>query len=234
MTTPECRSGPFKWCLLRFRLTSLLVVAWLHFINAPVHALDWESKTTRIELAAGEPHGTGQFVFTNNSAATVTISEIQTSCDCTAAQPEKRSFAPGEKGALPVHYSSKGNTGRRTYVIAVTTDEDGRKVDYLRLVVDTYPQISVTPRTVVWQNGDERAEKTVVVAIDPASGVKLISAAPDRDVVAVEILPNETPGRSILRLTPKAKNTIGQARIRLTTEPKIKDSAESVLFVLLR
>jgi len=135
---------------------------------------------------------------------------------------------------LPVYYSSRGNTGRRTYVIAVTTEGNDKEVDYLKLDVNTYPQISVTPRTVVWENGEERADKTVVVAIDPRSGVRLTSAAPDRDVIAVEILPQETPGRSILRLTPKAKDTIGQARVRLSTEPKVKDSAESLLFVLLR
>lgn len=197
-------------------------------------ALEWESTTTDIELASGEPGGTGQFVFFNKSETTVNLIETKTSCDCTAAQPEKRNFAPGERGTLPVFYSSRGDTGRRTYVIAVTTDEGGRTVYYLKLVVDTYPEISVSPRTVVWENGEEREEKSVTVSIDAGSGVKLTSAVPDRDVVAVKILPGDKPGRTILRLTPKSKDTIGQARIRLTTEPKIKDSAESVLFVLLR
>lgn len=197
-------------------------------------ALEWESTTTDIELASGEPRGTGQFVFFNKSETTVNLIETKTSCDCTAAQPEKRSFAPGERGTLPVFYSSRGDTGRRTYVVAVTTDEGGRTVYYLKLVVDTYPEISVSPRTVVWENGEEREEKSVTVSIDAGSGVKLTSAVPDRDVVAVKILPGDKPGRTILRLTPKSKDTIGQARIRLTTEPKIKDSAESVLFVLLR
>ena len=198
------------------------------------NALDWESKTAHIELASGEPRGTGQFHFTNNTATTVKITAMETSCECTVVQPEKRMFAPGEKGTLPVFYSSKGNTGRRTYVIAVTTDEDGKTVHYLKLVVDTYPEISVSPRTVVWESGEERKPKTVTVRIDANSGVKLTGAAPDRDVVAVEIEPSETPGQSVLRLTPKAKDTIGQARIRLSTEPKIKDSADSLLFVLLR
>jgi hemolysin activation/secretion protein len=74
----------------------------------------------------------------------------------------------------------------------------------------------------------------MVVAIDLGSGVKLTDAAPGRDVVSVEILPGEKPGHSMLRITPKAKDTIGQARIRLSTEPKTKDSADSLLFVLLR
>jgi hypothetical protein len=198
------------------------------------NALDWQSTTAHIEMASSEPRGAGQFVFTNNSAATVNISSIKTSCDCTAVQPEKRTFAPGEKGTLPIYYSSKGNTGRRTYAIAVTTDEDGKKVHYLKLVVDTYPEISVSPKTVVWENGEDRAEKTVVVAIDADFKVRLTGATPDRDVVAVEILHGEKPGRSILRLTPRDKDTIGQTRIRLSTEPKIKDSADSLIFVLLR
>jgi len=207
----------------------------LHAVNLPTHALDWESKTAHIELASGEPRGTGQFVFTNNTASTVKITGTETSCDCTVVQPEKRVFAPGEKGTLPVHYSSKGNTGRRTYVIAVTTDEDEKKkVHYLKLVVDTYPEIAVSPRTVVWENGEERTDKTVTVSIEADSGVKLTGAAADRDIVTVEIQPGEKPGQTVLRLTPRAKDTIGQARIRLSTEPKIKDSADSLLFVLLR
>ena len=198
------------------------------------NALDWESKTALIELASGEPRGTGHFNFTNNTATTVKITATETSCECTVVQPEKRVFAPGERGTLPVYYSSKGNTGRRTYAIAVTTDEDGKTVHYLKLVVDTYPEINISPRTVVWENGEERTSKTVTVRIDANSGVKLTGAAPDREVVAVEIEPGDKPGQGVLRLTPKAKDIIGQARIRLSTEPKIKESADNVLFVLLR
>ncbi len=211
----------------------MIAVVWL-LAPQSASALDWESKTARIELASGEPRGSAHFAFTNDTANTVSITATESSCECTVVRLEKLVFAPGEKGTLPVYYSSRGNTGRRTYVIAVTTEGNDKEVDYLKLDVNTYPQISVTPRTVVWENGEERADKTVIVAIDPGSGVRLTSAAPDRDVIAVEILPQETPGRSILRLTPKAKDTIGQARVRLSTEPKVKDSAESLLFVLLR
>jgi hypothetical protein len=197
-------------------------------------ALDWENTTAQIQLASGEPRGTGHFNFTNNTATTVNITATETSCECTVVQPEKRALAPGEKGTLPVFYSSKGNTGRRTYVIAVTTDEDSKTVHYLKLVVNTYPEITVTPRTVVWENGEERTTKTAAVRIDANAGVKLTGAAPDRDVVAVEIEPGDKPGQSVVRLTPKSKDTIGQARIRLSTEPKSKGSADSLLFVLLR
>jgi hypothetical protein len=100
--------------------------------------------------------------------------------------------------------------------------------------VDVYPEITVSPRTVVWANGEERTAKTATVRIAADSGVKLTGAAPDRDVVAVEIQPGETPGQSVLHLTLKARDTIGQTRIRLSTEPKIKDSADSLIFVLLR
>lgn len=198
------------------------------------NALDWESKTAHIELASGEPRSTGHFNFTNNTAKTVKITAAETSCECTVVQPEKRVFAPGERGTLPVYYSSKGNTGQRTYAIAVATDEDGKTVHYLKLVVNTYPEITVSPRTVVWENGEKRTTKTVAVRIDASSGVKLTGAAPDRDVIAVEIESGDKPGQSVVRLTPKAKDTIGQARIRLSTEPKIKDSADGLLFVLLR
>ena len=197
-------------------------------------ALDWGNTTAQIQLASGEPRGTGQFVFTNNTGETVKITSVETSCDCTVVQPEKREFAPGEKGWLPISYSSKGNTGRRIYAIAVTTDENGKTVHQLKLVVDTYPEIVVKPRTVVWENGEERTTKTAAVRIDANAGVKLTGAAPDRDVVAVEIEPGDKPGQSVVRLTPKSKDTIGQARIRLSTEPKIKGSADSLLFVLLR
>jgi small GTP-binding protein len=75
-----------------------------------------------------------------------------------------------------------------------TTDENGKTVHQLKLVVDTYPEIVVKPRTVVWENGEERTDKTVTVRIATDSGVTLTGAAPDRDVVAVEIQPGETPG----------------------------------------
>jgi len=226
-------SRPKLRCWGAVGVSSIIAVGCL-LVPQNANALDWEDTTAHIELTSGELRGTGQFVFTNNSAATVSMSSIETSCDCTAVQPAKRQFEPGEKGTLPIYYSSKGNTGRRIYAIAVTTDEKDKTVHYLKLVVDTHPEIVVAPRTVVWENGEPREAKTVIVRIEAGSGVRLIGALPDQNVVAVDVLPGEKPGQSMLRITPKAKDTIGQARIRLSTEPKTKDSADSLLFVLLR
>lgn len=69
------------------------------------------------------------FVITNNGGDTLKILQVNPSCGCTAARPEKSDLLPGESTNLKVDFNSEGKSGKQEkYVYVVTNDPDSREL----------------------------------------------------------------------------------------------------------
>lgn len=63
------------------------------------------------------------FVLTNNGGDLLTILNVQTSCGCTAAKPEKNELAPGESTNLEVTFNSAGRYGAQKKNITIESND---------------------------------------------------------------------------------------------------------------
>lgn len=63
------------------------------------------------------------FKFSNIGKADLEIKDIRTSCGCTAAEPSKKIFKPGESGELKVSFDSKNRAGRTSRTITLVTND---------------------------------------------------------------------------------------------------------------
>lgn len=83
------------------------------------------------------------FVITNNGGDTLKILQVNPSCGCTAAKPDKSNLLPGESANLKVDFSSVGKSGKQEkYVFVVTNDVDNRdlKLKFTGNVVTSNPE----------------------------------------------------------------------------------------------
>ncbi|MBU3665696.1 MAG: DUF1573 domain-containing protein [Chthoniobacterales bacterium] len=199
---------------------------------APLFALTWDQTTIERDTMGEKVNA--EFHFTNKAAVPVRIQAVQTSCGCTVAAPQKREYAPGESGTLPVTHDPEGRTGVRAYRITVRTDEDGAKPDELILKVNIARQIEAGVRVAVWEQGEERAAKSIPFKIDARSPVAVTGAQPEKDLVSAEVVDGPAPGEEFLKITPKEDVAPGQTRIRLVTEPPLHDSVSGLFFAVLR
>ncbi len=62
------------------------------------------------------------FPFKNETDHTVTITDVDTGCDCLKAQLAKKQYAPGESGELAIAFDSKGYEKAYAQTIVVKTD----------------------------------------------------------------------------------------------------------------
>ncbi len=62
------------------------------------------------------------FVFKNNTAATLNILSVNTSCGCTASQADKKSLEPNESTMISVTFNSKKYAGQIKQFVYVNTD----------------------------------------------------------------------------------------------------------------
>lgn len=63
------------------------------------------------------------FVLSNNGGDLLKITNVQASCGCTAAAPEKNELGPGESTNLTVKFNSAGRLGKQTKTVKIFSND---------------------------------------------------------------------------------------------------------------
>jgi uncharacterized cupredoxin-like copper-binding protein len=70
---------------------------------------------------------TTSFVITNSGGDLLEIKNVQATCGCTAAKPDKNQLKPGESTKLDVTFNSKGRNGYQEKQVRVSTNDPDNK-----------------------------------------------------------------------------------------------------------
>lgn len=205
--------------------------AWLvclACLAAPVAlqaGLKWTSTSQTLTADPDRTELTAAFEFRNEGASPVTIVEVQTSCDCTAAALEKKTYAAGERGKIPVVLRYTGEVSPLRQTVTVITDEAGGVSHALKLEVAIparaqRERIDIQPRHVRWKRGavpraqvlnvrirdrDDAIRPVAVASTDPAFRVQLREPRADE------------PGLYELAITPVTLDAAHEAVVTVTT-----------------
>ena len=210
----------------------LALILFAGALSATARAgLVWDSTTLTIETQGSPETQLAEFRFRNDSDQPVRIRGVKSSCGCTVVRPEKDVYAPGESGILPISHKPKSGSVPRRYRISVSTDESGGRVHDLSLVVLSEPRLMVEGRRmVIWEKGESRTPKEIVLRIKPGDALQLTGAAAESEIVTAELV--GSGDRRTLRITPKDGAT-GRVRIRLQSEPPLPEM-DATFFAVLR
>lgn len=124
--------------------------------------LVWEK--TEIELRPGlrEETAVGHFKYQNKGDKPVAITNVATSCGCTAASTNKKGVAPGEKGEITATFQIGNRVGTQQKAITVTTDDPAQASTTLQLKVEIPQILELQPAFVFWQAGEEPKPKVIM------------------------------------------------------------------------
>jgi hypothetical protein len=78
------------------------------------------------------------FEYTNNGQAPLIISNVQTTCGCTASQWSRAPLAPGKTSKLTATFDSKGKVGRQNKVISIFSNASNPE-ERVRIVANVLP-----------------------------------------------------------------------------------------------
>lgn len=70
---------------------------------------------------------TTSFVITNSGGDLLEITNVQATCGCTAAKPDKNQLKPGESTKIDVTFNSKGRNGYQEKQVRVSTNDPDNK-----------------------------------------------------------------------------------------------------------
>ncbi len=155
--------------LFRLRAGIILVGMSLAATIPAGGELLWESSVQEFERAASDGEVEAHYGFKNIGPNPVTILRINSSCGCTVAQTDKKTYLPGESGQITARFAFGNRKGLQRKVIAVELDDGTEK--QLALNVSILEPLAVKPRLLHWRVGENATPKTVQVTA--AKGVPL-------------------------------------------------------------
>lgn len=110
---------------------------------------------------------TVEFPFVNKSGKTITIENIRTTCGCTAAALEKRTFEPGEGEKIGVTFNSAGRTGAQHKVVTIATNDPDHPAYQLKVAANVVTEMELSERVVNFgavQEGEGAAKEIALFA----------------------------------------------------------------------
>lgn len=196
--------------------TILTAVAWLALVCGVCAELRFESERIVLNPPAGTRDVSAEFAFENTGGGPVRISEVRSSCGCTAAVVERDLILPGSTGRIRADFHVGSRQGRNNVSIHVTTDE-GRSSPYLlNLEVNIKVAVNVFPRFVHWRVGGQSEEKRLRVTFE--EGYKFVGAESTSPDFTVEIVGSDEHS-AVFKVAPRdlwAKRN-GTIQLKFTT-----------------
>jgi hypothetical protein len=201
------------------RLRPLAFLACLLLIPAAVSAdLKWDKTTQEVLRTRDEGAFETRFTFRNTGESPVTIRLLRASCGCTTARLEKKTYAPGEQGEIPVRFVFGDRKGLHHVSVNVFTAEHPDQPTLLNLFIDIRDPVAIEPAFVYWRTGEAAAAKTVQVSATPGQPVHVtgVSSSNPRVTAALETV---KPGaKYIVSATPADTSKKEAAEITIQTD----------------
>lgn len=139
-------------------------------VCGPMRAVELSFKTTTATFTAPvEANGYDVvFEFSNASSEVITITDIQTGCGCVTSALEKRSYQPGENGALNIHVDFQDKTGPIKKILRVKfkgAGDSGDTEQKLKIDGVALTPLSLSSLTVSWAGGGVVTTKEILVTL---------------------------------------------------------------------
>ncbi len=148
------------------------------------------SGTTRSRNSTGCPttrRSGAHYTFQNTTAAPVTITTLRSSCGCTTAHLEKKTYAPNETGEVLLHFIFGDRKGFYRKTVTVTTDDKTAEPVVLVLLITIHEPVTLAPALVFWKTGEPVAPKSVQITTDsPNVHIKSVTSSNPRLVAKLE------------------------------------------------
>jgi hypothetical protein len=157
------------------RLLSLPVL-FLFLLGVRADAqIKWDHPVQEFHRVPEDKEIYAHYTFQNTGTAPVTIKSLRSSCGCTTARLDKKTYAPGETGEVVVHFTFGDRKGLLRKTVTATTDDKTAEPVVLNLLLNIHDPVTIAPALVYWKTGEPPAAKTVQFTVEPSQHVHIKS-----------------------------------------------------------
>ena len=180
--------------MLHSRLLPLLPLLLLLFTGAQARAqLNWDQPSQQFHRVPEDKEIYAHYTFHNAGAAPVTIKSLRSSCGCTTAHLDKKTYAPNESGEVVLHFVFGDRKGYLRKTVTVTTDDKAAEPVVLNLVLNIHDPVTIAPALVYWKTGQPATAQSVQFSVDPSEHVHIKAVTSSNPRLLAKLEPNK-PG----------------------------------------
>ena len=186
-------------------------------------------------MPPGEKTYAFAFPFENTGDSTAEIREIKTTCGCTTATLEKKTYAPGESGVILGTFSPEGRVGDQSKAIFVSSFLNSEEQDIKLILKLHVPELlKMEPHLLIWRSGKELDGKSIKISLNKDYGAALKSVECDTKKIMLntEQIPGHE-GQYILNVLPDSTFR-GRALIKVNAAVPDADEKEFFAYVVSR
>ncbi|HEY9166061.1 MAG TPA: DUF1573 domain-containing protein [Candidatus Kryptonia bacterium] len=181
-------------------------------------------------IDAGSVYNTGKsvevfFRLKNDGDKPVHISQVRTSCGCTAALLSDSVLAPGQKTSIKVDFNPTGYIGDVTKNIYVVSDDPSNHMLTLELHAHISYALQATPNFILFPNAKVgETDSAFVTLTNTSSGsMEILSVEPDRNEITSSfdrrvVVPGENVDLKLFVRGEKAEALSGIVQVKTTSE----------------
>ncbi len=159
------------------------------------------------------------FEFTNESDHPITIEKIKTSCGCTTAALEQKTYSPGESGEIKASFNMGNRRGLQKKTIRVATDDPSNPETVLTLEVIISEILKLSPRFVAWERGEAGDPKTITLtAAENIEEINITEVTCPDNTFKLELAVIDPGKKSQVTITPLRVDRSRNALIRIKTD----------------
>lgn len=202
---------------MRFRLSLFAVL--LFAISLPAGAqLAWEKTRQDFHRSPEDKAIEAHYWFRNAGTAPVTIKSLRSSCGCTTARLEKKTYEPGERGEVVLRFTFGDRKGLYRKVVAVTTDDKSVEPVNLDLYVNIHDPLTIAPALVWWRKGEAAESKPIALNAEPGESVRITGVSSTNPRFTASLRTNEPGQKYAVTVTPANTAEKDTAEIKVQTD----------------
>jgi hypothetical protein len=156
------------------RLSLLALFLFLLGVRAEAQ-IKWDHPVQEFHRVPEDKEIYAHYTFQNAGTAPVTIKSLRSSCGCTTAHLDKKTYAPGESGEVVVHFVFGDRKGLLRKTVTATTDDKTAEPVVLNLLLNIHDPVTIAPALVYWKTGEPAAAKSVQFSVEPSQHVHIKS-----------------------------------------------------------
>lgn len=208
-----------------FTPLTLFTLALLSAAPLAQATLKFEETLIEHTATAEEVDFTAIYKFTNTGSEAIKINKVTTTCGCTTAKLEKKEFAPGESGQIPVTFKYEDRKDFQMKSIGVETTGGTYQLT-LEVMIPAF--VEINPPMHTWDKGGEPEPRVFTIKVEAGTPFEVVEVELDNakkfSGTLVETTKDPKKGRQYTyTVTPGSTEKYEKSVIRVKTNfPKDK------------
>jgi hypothetical protein len=196
-----------------FYLLSLLC-----FVPLAKAELKWEKTVQEFQRVPDDKAVEARYGFRNTGAVPVTIKALRSSCGCTTAKLDRKTYGPGEVGEVVLRFTFGDRRGSYLKGVTVTTDDKSAEPVVLKLFVDIREPLTIAPAFVFWRTGDAATSKTIQLSAANNQEVRIKGVTSSNPRLTATLQTVQAGSQYAVAITPSSTAQKESAEIAVQTD----------------